>query len=349
MSRKPPHRRRQPPRNPTHLNDRKCNLPDPRAPSSPRPEAGRLVPRAVAGAVWRRGAVARHRFRAGDDCLDQISRAGFSGRLSVADLWPGAARRRQRTALWFLHSRGARRDALDFCALEPDAAMPCRSCRWSPRTSGILACSSALVGILLGDSTGFAWLEFPRGGSVLLFAAFLLIAISAVATFGQRRERELYPVALVFARGAVVVPVDLLNGQSVPRRRDRCAASRRWRLIFGLPTICSSSGSVWSESAQRFISCRNSFPAAGIAKSLPRAVRVLDADSFRHLDGHCRRSPLPAWMPALSSPSPRLTIVPAAGHRHHRGGRCGVRWHCRAWRVRRFVSSAPACGFVSVS
>ena len=50
-----------------------------------------------------------------------------------------------------------------------------------------------LVGILIGDSTGFAWLEFPRGGSVLLFTAFLLVAISATATFGQRQERELYP------------------------------------------------------------------------------------------------------------------------------------------------------------
>ena len=50
-----------------------------------------------------------------------------------------------------------------------------------------------VVGILIGDSTGFAWLEFPRGSSVLLFAAFLLAAVSAVATFGARKERELYP------------------------------------------------------------------------------------------------------------------------------------------------------------
>ena len=50
-----------------------------------------------------------------------------------------------------------------------------------------------LAGILIGDSTGFAWLEFPRGGSVLLFTAFLLIAICATATFGLRQERELYP------------------------------------------------------------------------------------------------------------------------------------------------------------
>ncbi len=82
-----------------------------------------------------------------------------------------------------------------------------------------------MVGILIGDSTGFAWLEFTRGGSVLLFTAFLLIAISAVATFGQRRERELYPVALVLARGAAMVPVDLRNGQPVPR----CMARARRR------------------------------------------------------------------------------------------------------------------------
>lgn len=50
-----------------------------------------------------------------------------------------------------------------------------------------------VAAILIGDSTGFAWLEFPRGGSVLLFAAFLLMAISAVATFGARRERALQP------------------------------------------------------------------------------------------------------------------------------------------------------------
>lgn len=50
-----------------------------------------------------------------------------------------------------------------------------------------------LVAIIIGDSTGQAWLEFPRGSSVLLFAAFLLIAISAFATFGARRERVLQP------------------------------------------------------------------------------------------------------------------------------------------------------------
>jgi cytochrome c oxidase cbb3-type subunit 1 len=50
-----------------------------------------------------------------------------------------------------------------------------------------------VVGILIGDSTGFAWLEFPRPASILIFVSYLLIAISAFATFGARRERALQP------------------------------------------------------------------------------------------------------------------------------------------------------------
>ncbi|HZF02322.1 MAG TPA: cbb3-type cytochrome c oxidase subunit I [Methylomirabilota bacterium] len=46
--------------------------------------------------------------------------------------------------------------------------------------------------ILSGGSTGFLWLEYGRGASVLLLAAFVLIAISAFATFGWRHHRELH-------------------------------------------------------------------------------------------------------------------------------------------------------------
>jgi cytochrome c oxidase cbb3-type subunit 1 len=50
-----------------------------------------------------------------------------------------------------------------------------------------------LATILCGGSSGFTWLEFPRAAAMLLGVSFVLIAISAVATFGQRKERELYP------------------------------------------------------------------------------------------------------------------------------------------------------------
>jgi cytochrome c oxidase cbb3-type subunit 1 len=50
-----------------------------------------------------------------------------------------------------------------------------------------------LVGILSGNSTGVAWLEFPRAGSVILFFAYLLLALWATMNFAGRRERALFP------------------------------------------------------------------------------------------------------------------------------------------------------------
>ena len=49
------------------------------------------------------------------------------------------------------------------------------------------------IAILTGNTSGFQWLEYPRASVMLLGVAFVLIAISAVATFGQRHDRELYP------------------------------------------------------------------------------------------------------------------------------------------------------------
>lgn len=49
------------------------------------------------------------------------------------------------------------------------------------------------VGILAGDNTGFAWLEFPRYASPILFLAYLLVGIGAALTFHARRARQLFP------------------------------------------------------------------------------------------------------------------------------------------------------------
>jgi cytochrome c oxidase cbb3-type subunit 1 len=50
-----------------------------------------------------------------------------------------------------------------------------------------------LVGIFIGDSTGFQWLEFPRGGSALLFFAYLLLGLWVMMNFSGRRENGLFP------------------------------------------------------------------------------------------------------------------------------------------------------------
>src|SRR5213596_3810180 len=46
--------------------------------------------------------------------------------------------------------------------------------------------------ILLGDSTGFEWLEFPRYVAVILFIAYTLMGSWAVVMFRQRRGDQIY-------------------------------------------------------------------------------------------------------------------------------------------------------------
>ncbi len=46
-----------------------------------------------------------------------------------------------------------------------------------------------LGGIFIGESTGFAGLEFPRTGAVLLFFAYLLVALWGMMNFSARNER----------------------------------------------------------------------------------------------------------------------------------------------------------------
>jgi cytochrome c oxidase cbb3-type subunit 1 len=50
-----------------------------------------------------------------------------------------------------------------------------------------------VIAILAGASTGFEWLEMPRAAAGILFAAYVIIGLSAVATFVMRRECEVYP------------------------------------------------------------------------------------------------------------------------------------------------------------
>lgn len=66
---------------------------------------------------------------------------------------------------------------------------------WMAAIGGLgwnLGVLTGLVGILLGDRSGFENLEMPYYSVLVTFASYLLIGIAAVATFHQRRERAAY-------------------------------------------------------------------------------------------------------------------------------------------------------------
>jgi cytochrome c oxidase cbb3-type subunit 1 len=166
-----------------------------------------------------------------------------------------------------------------------------------------------IVAVLLGDSTGFQWLEFPRGSSVLLFAAFLLIAISAVATFGQRKERELYPSHWFLLAALLWFPwiystANLLLASGHPVRGVTQAVIGWWfadNLIF-----------VWLA----LVGLGTAFYFLPKLAGRPLQNHYLALFAFWTLMifgtwcGIPQGAPVPAWLPALSSVASALTIVP---------------------------------------
>ncbi|HVU28084.1 MAG TPA: cbb3-type cytochrome c oxidase subunit I [Verrucomicrobiae bacterium] len=164
-----------------------------------------------------------------------------------------------------------------------------------------------IVGILIGDSTGFQWLEFPRGGSVLLFAAFVLIAISAVATFGARRNRELQPahwflLAALFWFPWIYSTVNLFL-VAWPVRGVAQAVIAWWfanNLLF-----------IWFALVGLGIAFY--FLPKFSGKSLPNYFALFAFWTlmlFGTWLGIPQGAPVPAWLPALSFVGSLLTILP---------------------------------------
>ena len=121
--------------------------------------------------------VARRRLAPGAGRLAHVSHAGQVRRLPVADLRPCSSpppMTRCFTAFAFPPDWAWRSGFSRASARRPlrGALVPVVAAHlWH---LGVLV---GLVGIFVGDSTGFAWLEFPRGGSALLFFAYLLIGL----------------------------------------------------------------------------------------------------------------------------------------------------------------------------
>jgi cytochrome c oxidase cbb3-type subunit I len=166
-----------------------------------------------------------------------------------------------------------------------------------------------VVAILIGDSTGYAWLEFPRGSSVLLFVAFLLIAISAVATFGQRKKRELQPAHWFLLAALLWFPwiyltANVFLASHHPVRGVSQAVIDWWfsnNLVFVWLAL------VGIGTALHFLPKFAGRPLQGRYMSLFVFCTLM---LFGTWCGIPQGAPVPAWMPALSSVASLLLVVP---------------------------------------
>ena len=106
-----------------------------------------------------------------------------------------------------------------------------------------------ICGILMGDSTGYQWLEFPSYAAWALFVGYSLIASWAVLMFRFRRGDAIYITQWYLLGCVSLVPVDV-SGRA--NHAFHCPGARRVcrrRSIGGMQTISFSFGSDRSPSA----------------------------------------------------------------------------------------------------
>jgi cytochrome c oxidase cbb3-type subunit 1 len=166
-----------------------------------------------------------------------------------------------------------------------------------------------LAQILLGDSTGHPWLEFPRVASILLFTAFLLIAVSAAATFGWRRVREVHPAhwflfaALLWFPWIYSTANLFLNSNDVPRGVVQAIIG--WWFANNLVFVWLALAGVGA--AFYFLPKIAGRPLANAGLALFGFLTLI---LFATWCGVPVGAPVPAWLPAASSVAAALTLVP---------------------------------------
>jgi cytochrome c oxidase cbb3-type subunit 1 len=163
--------------------------------------------------------------------------------------------------------------------------------------------------ILLGDSTGQPWLEYPRVAAVLILAAFVLVAICAVATMGLRAERALYPshwflfaALLWFAWTYSSANLFLLSGHPP---RGVVQAVIDWWLANNLVFVTLALLGVGV--AFYFLPKFAGRPLADSGYALSAFLTLI---FFGAWCGIPSGAPVPAWLPTVSAFGALLTLIP---------------------------------------
>jgi cytochrome c oxidase cbb3-type subunit 1 len=165
------------------------------------------------------------------------------------------------------------------------------------------------VGILIGEGTGHPWLEYPRAAAVLLFGAFMLVAVSAAATMGFRLNREMYPshwflfgALMWFAWAYSTANLFLVSGH--PPRGVAQAVIGWWfanNLLF-----------VWLALAGIGIAFYflPKIAKRPLASSGYATFAFLTLVFFGSWTGIPQGAPVPAWLPAISAFAAMLSLIP---------------------------------------
>lgn len=167
----------------------------------------------------------------------------------------------------------------------------------------------SLVAILNGQTSGYEWFELPRYAAVILFLAFVLMAIWTFVTYSRRCEPSLYP-SQWFALAALfwfpwILSTATLLLQLFPVRGVVQAAVAWWfagNLLNVWLTLAGLAATFY------LVPKLTERPLQSHYLALFVLWTVMLFGSWTGLPVH---SPLPAWMSTLSSIATVLLVVPA--------------------------------------
>lgn len=164
------------------------------------------------------------------------------------------------------------------------------------------------IGILIGEGTGHPWLEYPRAAAVILFAAFMLIAISALATFGARVNREMIPAHWYLLGALLLFPwiystANLFLVSGHPPRGVTQAVIGWWfgnNLLFVWLTLLGTGVAFY------FLPKFSGKTITGYGYALFGFLTLI---FFGTWCGIPQGAPVPAWLPTVGSFFAALTLV----------------------------------------
>jgi cytochrome c oxidase cbb3-type subunit 1 len=163
--------------------------------------------------------------------------------------------------------------------------------------------------ILAGYSTGHPWLEYPRAAAVLLFTAFMLIAVSAVATMGFRLNREMYPshwflfAALLWFAWSYSTANLFLACNHPPRGVVQAVIG--WWFANNLLFVWLALAGIGI--AFYFLPRLAGKPLAGSGYALFAFMALIFFGSWC---GIPQGAPVPAWLPTVSAFAALLSVIP---------------------------------------
>lgn len=166
-----------------------------------------------------------------------------------------------------------------------------------------------LVAIMNGQTSGYEWFELPRYAAVILFLAFLLMAIWVFVTYSRRSEEALYPSQWFILAALFWFPwifsTAILLLQFFPVRGVVQVAVAWWYAGNLLNVWLTLSGLAVTFYLLPKLTGK---PLQSHYLALFVFWTVLIFGSWTGVPVH---SPLPAWMSTLSSVATAMMIIPA--------------------------------------